>query len=389
MKNLESLLDGRLKMNTIFALFLFGLCASASAEDDLVDQKRKPASTTLARPTTLSAPALEAPDEEPEYSDLLLGDWNGARKNLQEKGIDFKIRYKGDVARNFAGGLKPATVYLGNLDLNGEFDFEKLAGLKGTTLVLYGLANHGNAISKVVGDSFVTDNIEAPSTFKLYEAYIQQALDDRLAILLGLRDLNADFDATPTATLFLNGAFGTEPTLSQTGLNGPSIFPVTALAGTLHYQSPEHIFFNAGIFNARAGDHDQPYGTHISSSPSDGYLLISELGATNANPEANANVKAKRAFKYSAGGWTYTKPVDTLDSDKDQGQNWGLYAMADQKLTDTTAVFLRYGMAAPAVNKLSANLETGLVFEGLIPGREKDRFGLGLAHLISRETTNV
>lgn len=47
---------------------------------------------------------------------------------------------------------------------------------------------------------------------------------------IGLYDLNSEFDALDDAGLFINSAFGVGTDIGLTGVNGPSIFPVTSLA---------------------------------------------------------------------------------------------------------------------------------------------------------------
>ena len=65
---------------------------------------------------------------------------------------------------------------------------------------------------------------------KLYEAWFEQTLfDDRLSFKAGLYDLNTEFDVVETAGLFINSSHGIGPDFSQSGVNGPSIFPTTSL----------------------------------------------------------------------------------------------------------------------------------------------------------------
>jgi len=67
------------------------------------------------------------------------------------------------------------------------------------TFFLYGLANHGHDASDDAGDAQGVDNIAAPQTIKLYEAWWQRAfLSDHISLLLGIYDLNSEFDAIET-----------------------------------------------------------------------------------------------------------------------------------------------------------------------------------------------
>lgn len=239
---LTEYIDGKLQTSAIIKKIQY----SESDED------RSPASTTSAKP---SSPRKEEPKEAEAKADaakteetesFLLGDWLGLKSGMKDKGVDVLIKYKGDFVRNVSGGLETKTVYLGNLDIVADFDLEKLVGLKGLNFVLYGLENHGGQPTQYIGDSFASSNIEAPSTFKIYEAYLQQTFDDRFVVLFGLRDLNADYYAVESSGVFLNSAFGIGPSFSQTGVNGPSIFPTAAPALTFKYESPTSLYFQAG-----------------------------------------------------------------------------------------------------------------------------------------------
>jgi porin len=310
-------------------------------------------------------------EEVKEENEALFGNWGGLKSFLGDHGIAIQLKYKGDATQNQTGGLEKKSTFLGNVDLNTEFDLEKIAGLKGLNLVLYGLGNHGGHPTEFVGDSFGTSNIEAPSTIKLYEAYFVKTIDDRFTLLFGLRDLNVDYYATESAGNLLNSAFGIGPSFSQTGVNGPSIFPSAAPAITFKYESPNSYYFQSGIFNATAGDPNHPNGTHIPTVVKDGYLYAWETGF--------AGGKEAGKYKYSIGLWSYSKEAEALDTSKSAGQNSGGYILFDRNLTQNISVFLKHGLAAPEFNQFSSSTEVGATFQGLVPGRSDDVLSIGYA----------
>lgn len=351
-----------------------------------LEETREPASTTKAKATKTKlterkgvvppkseapqkkeeTPAESASEEEEEFG--LFGDWGGLKPLLGKYGIVPGLGYKGDYVTNMGGGIERKSAYLGNIDVTLDIDLEKLVKAKGLSLSLYGLGNHGDEPTAFVGDSFASSNIEAPSTFKLYEAYLKQNIDDRFSAIFGLRDLNADFYATDSAGNLLNSAFGISSALSQTGVNGPSIFPTAALALTVKYESPTEFYFQTGAFNAKAGDPDQPYGTHINSKVNSGYLFISESGWAKEGD-----------YKFAVGTWTYSKDQEAIDAAKVGGTNWGFYFLVDHKITDNLSGFIKHGLAAPTVNQFKECSEVGLAYTGLIKSREKDVISLGFA----------
>src|SRR4030066_1954776 len=93
-------------------------------------------------------------DSQPDYSDTLLGDWGGRRGSMSAQGYDWEIVYKLDLLSKTAApsqascqGNSPArcfnTYALDNLDIKLSLDGEKIAGLKGSSGLLYILSNHG------------------------------------------------------------------------------------------------------------------------------------------------------------------------------------------------------------------------------------------------------
>lgn len=345
-------------------------------------------------PPTVAAPPVVVEEESAPH---LTGEWAGHRKSLSEKGVDFAAIYKGEVNRVFSGGLRQRTIYLENLDLKLALDGEKLFGSKGTSFLFYGLADKGadndNAPSKNVGDMQATSNIETPvEAFKLYEAWVQQVFfDERMSVLFGLHDLNSEFYQTDSTAQLFNSSFGVGKELSQTGANGPSIFPATSVALRLRVEPNKSFYLQTGFFNALAGNPEHPTATAVNTNTKDGFLAITEAGYIS-NPENKAT-----KGKFALGAWNYTHTTDHMtDTNLDsngaavpvQVSSYGSYFLIDQSLTENQSVFLRGGMASAeaASNKVSSSISGGYVIRGLIPSRANDSFSFGITniHLNSR-----
>lgn len=298
----------------------------------------------------------------------LLSEWSVLQSPISKNGMTFNAAYKGDYFSILTGPEEKKSGFLGNLDLTLSLDLEKQFGFNGLEMFFYGLGNHGDRPSKKFGDSFVSSNIEAPETFKLYEAYIKKTFDERFEILFGLRDLNADFYSLESSAYLINSSFGVSPSLSQTGVNGPSIFPVTAPALTTKFKSKDWFYFQAGIFNATAGNPSNPNGTRIPLSMDNGNLTILEMGAIT-----DSTVK-----KISLGVWQYSKQFDAIDtSERATSENFGNYSMADIRISKQVSFFSKLGFATPKINRFARSLESGFVFERLFQNRPDDILFLG------------
>lgn len=189
--------------------------------------------------------------------------------------------YTGESMSNVDGGIRRATRYMDNLDLTASYATQWFG--EDAELFVYGLYNNAATFSdNVVGDLQTVSNIDNAQNFRLYEAwYAQHFAGGRGSLKIGLIDLNAEFDAIETGGLFLNSSHGIGPDFSQSGENGPSIFPVTSLAMRVDYALSERWRLRAGVFDAVPGDPDHPARNAISLN--DGALWVAEADYTSAS----------------------------------------------------------------------------------------------------------
>ncbi len=267
-----------------------------------------------------------------------------------------------------------------------------------TTLFFYGLGNQGGSISARVGEAQGVSNIEAPTSWRLYEAFAEHVVaDGRLSVLVGLYDLNSEFDVLSAAELFLNSSFGVGAELAASSPQGPSIFPVTSpgLRLRLGLQLSSHYagYLQAVVLDGIPGDPDHPAGTHIVFGRNDGLLLVAEAGAL-VHPEAplpdDSPIRPVSRLhehphhhKLALGFWYYTARFQWLDATRTQRGNVGAYLLGESLLyqegSRTLWGFLRVGVAHPRVNRFGASTGGGFSGQGWMPGRPNDRLGLALA----------
>ena len=339
--------------------------------------------------------------EEPEADvpdvfwqrDTLTGDWFGLRGTLEEHGVAFGLDYTFDVMGVVAGGASRKVATLDDWDLTMTVDAEKLVGWQGASFFVYGLGTGGRSPSKYAGVAQALDNIEAPDTWKLYEAwYQQQLLDGRLSVLLGLYDLNSEFDVIETASLFLQSSHGIGVDYSQSGLNGPSIFSVTSTAARLRFNPTEKTYALFAVLDGVSGDPNDPHGTQIIWRSSDGVLLASEAGWVQGSLDGEGE---EPYVKFGIGGWYYTANfdrIDDLDAAGDpvrSGGSFGVYGLAEAMLwheedrAQGLSGWLRVGGANQHLNPFAVYVGAGLVYTGPIPERDQDQVGFAIANAIA------
>jgi porin len=309
-----------------------------------------------------------------------------------DEGITFGLLYRADVISNVSGGLDQGTTALGHLDVKFDFDLDALMGWSGVSMGLHGIASHGGKPNaNQVGSSQGVDNIEVDTnTAKLFQAWIQkQFLDEKVSVLLGLYDLNSEFYVSHSTGIFLHPSPGIGSELAQTGLNGPSVFPTSSVGLRVSFLPTPETYVQAVVLDGVPGDPDNPRGTHVQFNDGDGTLRVVEAGYI---PGKSNDGDPVLTDKYAVGVWSYTSRFEDL-AEVDAGDdplmckgNEGFYVLAERTLYRGTRNrdshadgFIRYGRANPDFNQLSSYFQTGLVFSGMVPGREDDQFALSFS----------
>lgn len=276
--------------------------------------------------------------------------------------------YTLDILANVDGGLKRAAALLGKFDASAEIDGAAF-GIEGATGFLNLQFVDGRALSEeLVGDAQVTSNIEATSALRPLEAWIElPLLRDTAYAKVGLVDLNSEFDVQTVGSLFLNSSHGIGPDFSQSGLNGPSIFPTTAGAVVLRGRRGGWTG-RLGFFDAVAGDPDRPKHVRIGYPGRTGLLAVAE-GERSLGEHGAVKI----------GGWTYSTRFDALDGGPRRlSGNRGAYATIEGRLAERGGRaldgWLRIGIAEARINPIATTIGGGVTW-----GNDEGRLGLALS----------
>ena len=265
-------------------------------------------------------------------------------------------------------------------------------------------------MSSEVGALQEISNLEAPTEWRLYEAWIEhQVSSPRISILAGVYDINSEFDVIPSAGDFLNSSFGFGPEYGLSGLAGPSSFPSTGLAVRAMVQPIPSFYGLLGVSDAVPGDSE---GGRFLLDADEGALLSFEVGYAQfcsaptpivnrgrspAAPWRRVSGPQRRRIgrgrpiedvstKVAIGGWAYSREVPDWSLQESLGRSWGVYLLGEHRLyqaedgTEWLSGFARVGTAADAVNRLNLSLKGGLACGGAIPGRPDDVTALGIAY---------
>ncbi|MEZ5597502.1 MAG: carbohydrate porin [Pseudomonadales bacterium] len=260
-----------------------------------------------------------------------------------------------------------------NLDIVFTLDTGTAGWWQNGNFLIYFLGNDGGDPSLRVGDTQVTTNIEAPDTFKLYEASYEHTFrDGHVGFLVGLHDLNSEFYALEHAGIFLNSSFGIGVDVAQAG---PSIFPTTAMTARLRIEGDSGRYLSGAVYDGIPGDPGEERRTQIQFKASDGLFSILEAGLLG---------EADHYYKLAVGGWYHTADYEDFDG-RTQDTNGGIYTVAEKDLMRGEdgrglGVFLQLGLADSSRNQIGTYVGGGINWIGPLASRSEDVLGFAFAH---------
>lgn len=364
---------------------------------DNTDTKAGSDTTTEAQPEPSDEPKKTHGLFDPDYQ-YMLGDWGGVRTDLQELGIKFKIKLMNQFMVNMHGGkeTKNGNDTAGSYEFNVYLDMNKLLNIEGATFWIRGKGTWGGDTSdfdkEKIGAFFKT-NQDASSEEPLFvdKWHWQQFLfDKKVELRLGRQEPVKDlFDRSKIIghedKWFMNRALVRNATIpSKKGL---SLFA--------RWNFSKCAYVSAAVFDANAHDRQTNFNTAFHGP--DEFRFYAELGCKPNIPSAHGKLKGH----YRIGTWydpTLKKQfLDTLGglrADRFQSGDWGLYLGFDQmvwkendnpKDKQGLSIAGRYGHANGEFHKVEDFWAVAVQYAGLIPNRDKDLVGFGVAQGIFGE----
>lgn len=287
-----------------------------------------------------------------------------------------EVRNTAEVWRNLQGGLSVGDATLDKLQASLRFRGDAI-GWRGFSAYTQVFKTNSESLSLArTGDTQTASNIEAPHVARLFEMWAAQAFGDEdavgwVSLRAGVIDLNRTFDSISTADLFLNSSHGIGPDLSHSGRIDPSIFPISGLAAQIDWRPLGKLTAHLGVFAD-----PEPSRAHNFAD----LRLSSRAGAIVIG---QADYDLGKDAQASIGVWRYTADLPSFaDPARRLQPRPGAYAFVQgpTPLPGAPSGWLRAGFADGRVQDVGGYLGGGLVWKGLLPGRQADRFGLAVAH---------
>ncbi len=364
----------------------------------------------------IALPSLQAdPADLPNSFNLLnqprlAGDCMGCRPAAETNGVVLSLQSVSDLLGNTTGGAATGTTYSGLLNLGFAVDLQKAIGWEGasfksTWLWLYGNNLSGNTINNALTVSSIAGN----PTLRCYELWFQQNLfQNAVSFRAGMIALDSEFGLSDTAALFVNGTFGIVGFVTQDLPNGGATYPLGAPGVRLALQPYPWLTLRTAF--AQGNPFPEQVNTHgfdWNFGPSGGLISFNEMAATwNENAQAQGLLGLPGTVKVgfwiqkgeapqgpSAGVFSFNAPIAVAYSS-------GFYGIIDQQLyvvphkivspangqeiqpidasssAKGLSSFVRVGFSPQGTSPVALYADSGLVYTGLIPGRNADKCGI-------------
>lgn len=281
--------------------------------------------------------------------------------------------YTADLAGVAAGGVRRGVRYLDNINVTTDADLDRWVGWRRGKAHVALLSNVGGMPNDLAGSIQGINNVEVGRHHvKLYEAWLEQGIGDRGSLRAGLYDVNSEFYQTDAAGLLISPMFGVGSELAATGVNGPAIFPSTALAARLRVEAGAG-YGAVAVINAHAGTLGDEDG--IDFTGRDGALVIGEAGWTASG-------------RVAIGAWAYTRTQPTIiPPEVSQGPGFhgshGVYLIAEHGLAGAVEAprhvtgFLRLGLSEGKTTPFRGGWQGGLLMNRPFAARPGSAISIG------------
>ena len=329
----------------------------------------------------------------------LTGDPDQFRSRLSGAGITPTITYVTDTVGNPFGGNRQGITYCDNIGLNIDFDLQQLAGIPGAVIRMSGSWRNGTSLSNdYIGNIFNVQQVFGGQTYKLVDLYFQQSLwEDLFNFRLGRIAMGDEFLSSPLYWNFVNNGFDGNPVAIFKNVPGVTAYPNATWGVRARVRPVKEIYLMAGLFNNDPEVSDS--GNHgIDFSMKGPYFVITETGYLRNREKSSSGLPGN----YKIGAYYHDGEYDDLYGDsagnsyvlsgstpKTYHGNWGCYILLDQMIYREGGPGSEQGLTpfvsllfAPEknINQLPFFMNGGLVYQGLIPGRDRDIASFGLVY---------
>jgi len=375
---------------TVFALTSLALSSASGWSAEPAGQ------TSVEAPAPRHLPSQQALEKWWNGKNVT-GDWLGGRPVVEDHGLSLGGMWRGILYGLLASETGARGVFTQELVFNAKLDFAKLSGFE----ELKGWSAFGEARWREPGfdanpNNFVKGaTLFNPSRFAggvgwrlgtfglAYTTPEFLGVEDLLTFHGGWLRPQREFVENKWGNLFANSSMAPAEGL---GANIPFGASFSTWGGTLEVNPNDWYYAKAGLFmsylEATASNNNGLMFEGYAPDPSENGLFF--MGETGFTPKLGS---ARLPGRYVAGTYYYEEDAPAVGTSK-----YGFYWQAEQmlfreatagggKLTDQGLHFFSFFLFAPDGwnNRYPFYFHSGLVYQGLIPGRDRDQLMAAVA----------
>jgi porin len=322
----------------------------------------------------------------------LTGDWGGLRTTMANNGVQLDLDNVHTFQNVTSGGIDTTGRYLGNAEIVLKLDSQKMGLWPGGFLLVRGEAAFGTGVNTATGAVIPVNtrpilSLPARDEMVLSHVVLTQFLHEKFAVVLGKLDTTGG-DANEFAhgrgdEKFMNLAFSLNPVLLR-------VAPYSTLGMGLVFLPTKDLILSfstidtEGVTTRTGFDTLFKDGTTLATEARltvrpfglAGHQLIGfawsnkDFASVEQDPRTIVgNVLAGTSPRKESGSWAFTYNFDQYlyQEAQDSSQGFGIFG--------------RIGISDGKANPIHQFYSFGFGGKGLIPTRDRDRFGIGYYYM--------
>ena len=360
------------------------LCAAAApvpAQD--INEPQAPETITSPQEPGTGIPETPLPTPQqptPKYTSEtnLTGDWGGLRNTLADEGFEMTLGYAMEFMGNPVGGESQGSTYVHNILLELDFDLEKLINLPNSRFRIRGSQRSGNSLTnRHIGNAFSVQQLYGGGqTWRLVEVEMDHDLfDGKLNLAYGRLAATNDFLTSPLYCQFVSNAVCWQPAAPFFNMpEGITAYPEATWGVRARVSPIQETYLQVGVYDGDPRQGNSNGGTNFTFG-NNGVLILSEAGY---KPEQGL---LGLPAAYKIGGYYHTGTFNDV-GESAGGGNIFTSGQRARKHSDNSGVYtLIVFVAAPdeKQNTFPYFVSGGLIYEGLLDSRPKDKAGFAVA----------
>ena len=309
-----------------------------------------------------------------------------------------------DTIGNTTGGVRSGVAAIAQLRLAARLDLEKMIGLEGWSAQASAFGIYGRQPTPtLVGSLAPVSSIEALSTVRLFELWMERSFGDYGSVRFGQLAADSEFATAEFAGNLVSGTWGWPVALANTLPAGGPAYPLAAPGVRVNIGDPDAgTGLRAAMFSGNPGGkygvdtNPQAHNRYgINFSLAGGIFYMAEFVTGGTAPEGSDD--APRPWTLKLGGWYHNGGFDSVNTADDGlslanpassgvpkrfNNNYGYYAIGEAVLwrgeSGLVGVFGRAFTQPDDRNAVSVQLDGGVAWRGPFE-REHDAISLGVS----------